>query len=563
LRVLPVVLGVALFALSASGVRGEAAPGSVPMTVALAPGSAYGSPSDGITTAARVEVVGQTVPGMKVGVHRPGQGRGTSVTQADGAGHFTMMVGVRPGANLLAFGPVAGTTISDQTSLVVVCWPRPVERPFQGSPVAAGQPFARLIPNSQAYAPGVPPRPLATALSQTMVEDPDHPAFSANIALGLVFFGQFVDHDLTLNDTVAGQGPSVSATKPVDLRTPALDLDPVYGLGPENQPEFYTPDGLFFQLGTGGTDLLRDADGVAIIGDPRNDENGQIASIHLAFQKYHNTLMTAALNGALPDSLNRAQKNALFAMVRNRVIGFHQGLVANALAVAFSGVAISDDMPPMARIPVEFSAAVYRLGHTLVPNTIVVDAQGTRLSPTDPRLRGPGSEVSYTLLFGPGAQPAARFDALLSVTMHTLLIPLSPTQSGPGDLIGGNAANIGQGHIDANGVMHLDLAETNILRGREQHLPAGEEYLAMLDGRRYNPLVDGNTDLFVYMLREAAPLGHLGRVGGDVFHRTIGGILAADPFRYTNPQVYAPEQISRFRQANFASLLHTIGAPGF
>src|SRR5262249_2732781 len=83
-RVLPVVLGVTVCALSASGVRGEAAPGSVPMTVALAPGSAYGSPSDGITTAARVEVVGKTVPGMKVGVHRPGQGRGTSVTQADG-----------------------------------------------------------------------------------------------------------------------------------------------------------------------------------------------------------------------------------------------------------------------------------------------------------------------------------------------------------------------------------------------------------------------------------------------------------------------------------------------
>jgi hypothetical protein len=543
--------------------RGDSPPESVPTTVALAPESAYGPPSDGITTSARIKVVGQTMPGVTVGVDQPGDGRGRVVTRSDSAGQFTLAVRVRPGANLLTFGTVVGKAIDAQASLLVVRWTRPAVRPFQGSPMAGNQPFARLIPNSQAYAPRLPPRPAATAISQAMVEDPNHPKFSPNIVLGLVFFGQFVDHDLTLNATTAGQGPSISATTPVDVRTPALDLDPVYGLGPHDQPAFYTADGLFFQLGPGGADLLRDDEGVAIIGDPRNDDNGQVLSIHLAFQKYHNTMVTELLHGALPGALNGKQKDALFAMARDHVIGFHQGLVANELVVVFTGQPVADGMPPLPRIPVEFSAAVYRLGHTLVPNTIVVDAAGTRLSPTDPRLRGPGSEVPYTLLFGPGAQPASRFDALLSVTMHTLLIPLSPTQSGPGDLIGGNAANIGQGQIDANGVMHLDLAETNILRGREQHLPSGEEYLAMLDGRPYHPLRDGNTDLFLYMLQEATPLGHLGRVGGDIVHRTIGGLLAADPYRYTNPQVYSPEQSQLFKQANFERLLHTIGAPGF
>ena len=63
-------------------------------------------------------------------------------------------------------------------------------------------------------------------------------------------------------------------------------------------------------------------------------------------------------------------------MVRNQVIGFHQGLVANELAVAFTGQPVADGMPPITAIPVEFSAAVYRLGHTLVPNTIVVDREG-------------------------------------------------------------------------------------------------------------------------------------------------------------------------------------------
>ena len=128
-----------------------------------------------------------------------------------------------------------------------------------------------------------------------------HPAFSPNIVLGLVFFGQFVDHDLTLNNTT-GQGPSQSP--PLDVRTPALDLDSVYGGGPQDESSFYTSDGLFFALGANGTDLLRDSQGVAIIGDPRNDENGLIRLIHLAFQKYHNMLMTRVLNGRWIRSLS-------------------------------------------------------------------------------------------------------------------------------------------------------------------------------------------------------------------------------------------------------------------
>ena len=248
-------------------------------------------------------------------------------------------------------------------------------------------------------------------------------------------------------------------------------------------------------------------------------------------------------------------------MVRNEVIAFHQGIVTNELAIAFTGKPVPDDMPPLTSIPVEFAAAVYRLGHTLVPNTIVVNEWGERLNPTDPSLREPANAVPYSLLFGPRAQPASRFDAVLSQTMHTLLIPFSPTNAGPGDLIGGNAPNIGMGH-SINGVMHLDLAETNILRGREQLLPSGEEYLAMLNKRPYRPQSDGNTDLFLYMLQEAAPLGHLGRVGSDVFDRTIGGVLAADPCRYTNPALFQPLQIFQFHQATVEMLLLLHGAFG-
>ena len=87
--------------------------------------------------------------------------------------------------------------------------------------------------------------------------------------------------------------------------------------------------------------------------------------------------------------------------------------------------------------------------------------------------------------------------------MHTLLIPLSPTNPGAGDLIGGTSKNIGMGHI-INGVMHLDLAETNILRGREQ-LPSGEVYLAMFHNLRYRSMT-ATIDLFLWRCPQEALL---------------------------------------------------------
>jgi hypothetical protein len=442
--------------------------------------------------------------------------------------------------------------------------PMAFARPYNGSPTPANSPFTRIIPNSQAYGLNAAPRPDAKTISLQMAEDPNHPSYSSapKIELGLVFFGQFVDHDLNFNTTEAGQGASVDPNHPINRRTPALDLDPVYGGGPHGDPEFYTPDGLFFRLGTNGNDLLRDPNGVAIIGDPRNDDNGMIAQIHLAFQKYHNLLMARALHGVDTGSLNPAQKDALFNAVHDRVIGFYQGIVANKFGTAITGRPIPTNEPPLANVPAEFDMAVFRLGHTLVPNTVVVDHQGDRKSPIDPSLRGPGAFVPMDLLFGPHAQSSAKFDNKIAEVMRELLIPLSPTNPGAGDLIGGNSPNIGQGQI-INGVMHLDLVETNILRGREVHLPSGEEYLAMLQHRPYNPATDGNTDLFQYVMDEATPLGHLGTVGTDVVDRTIGGLLAADPYRYNNPARFTPRQIAQFQHATVEKLLHQIGTPGF
>ena len=206
------------------------------MGLSLAPGSAYGPPSDGITTARSSRWSAIRRPATRLASTDVGQwgcalrhpGRPFGPVHVDGRRSAR---GKPP-----AFRAGVGKTIDDQASLVNrLLAPTGDCDPSMAARTPAKRPFARLIPHSQAYAPGLPPRPSATAISQAMVEDPNNPEFSPNIVLGLVFFGQFVDHDLTLNDTTAGQGPSVSAANPIDLRTPALDLDSVYGLGPHDR----------------------------------------------------------------------------------------------------------------------------------------------------------------------------------------------------------------------------------------------------------------------------------------------------------------------------------------
>ena len=59
-----------------------------------------------------------------------------------------------------------------------------------------------------------------------------------NIPAGFTYFGQFVDHDITLDLTSLGD----KEKDPLGIenfRTPSVDLDCVYGLGPDGSPHLY------------------------------------------------------------------------------------------------------------------------------------------------------------------------------------------------------------------------------------------------------------------------------------------------------------------------------------
>jgi len=253
------------------------------------------------------------------------------------------------------------------------------------------------------------PREALLALSKKMTADPERdtkdpslPSASpedpkkriqddeenAGIPAGYTYLGQFIDHDITFDPASSLQQQN-DPDALVDYRTPRLDLDSLYGRGPADQPYMYS--GSRFRLGralfeldqpTKARDLPRfndpnDPNGAkrALIGDKRNDENVIVSQLHAAMLHFHNKLVDQ-------------DSKASFTEVQRRVRWHYQWIVVNDFLVKTCGKdAVEDILPHLGKkqpiwkhqpklvfykwredpfMPIEFSAAAYRFGHSMV-----------------------------------------------------------------------------------------------------------------------------------------------------------------------------------------------------
>jgi hypothetical protein len=200
------------------------------------------------------------------------------------------------------------------------------------------------------------------------------------VPAGYTYFSQFVDHDVTFETTSnleAGQSPA-----PTNLRTPRLDLDCLYGSGPDDQPFMYGKDGAsLLPDDENAVDLLRippsDPNyGRAVIGDKRNDENSIVCQIQLAFIKFHNKVVKAFAEQGLTGP-------NLFVKARNEVRWTYQRIVLEDLLARVIDHTVYDFFmqqraekgdrayvlySPDKRwaVPLEFAGAAYRFGHSMV-----------------------------------------------------------------------------------------------------------------------------------------------------------------------------------------------------
>jgi hypothetical protein len=220
-----------------------------------------------------------------------------------------------------------------------------------------------------------------SALGTAMKGGPDLPKDGqdpeeSGIPALYTYLGQFVDHDITF-DPASSLQMQDDPDALTDFRTPAFDLDNVYGRGPDDQPYMYDGNNAFL-LGnklTGAdpnaTDLPRNSGNPprALIGDPRNDENTIVSQLQGLFHRFHNR--TLKDNSGLP--FEQIQRLVRFHYQYILLNDFLPRIVHSSVIAALKTNGSYDKSKlkffhwrtgPF--MPVEFSVACYRLGHSMI-----------------------------------------------------------------------------------------------------------------------------------------------------------------------------------------------------
>ena len=298
-----------------------------------------------------------------------------------------------------------------------------------------------------------------------------NPVLTPGMPAGFVFFGQFIDHDITL-DVTSSIDRSNDPEAIGNFRTPVLDLDCIYGAGPEASPHLYVQhDGgdVFANASlltrNDGVDLARNPAGRALIGDPRNDENPVVSQLQLAFIRFHNEVVRRLAGQGTPHG-------ELFETAQQRVRWHYQWILLWDFLPRIAGRRVVLDILGQGRafylpesepfIPVEFSGAAYRFGHSQVPSPIAfndtfqnVDLFDSAVGATfNPLQAGP---IDWRNFFGPTSTRARPIDTKLSSTL--LNLPF----------------------VEDADPFRKSLAVRNLLRGQALGLPSGQAICARME----------------------------------------------------------------------------------
>jgi hypothetical protein len=444
--------------------------------------------------------------------------------------------------------------------------------------------FGLMFKRLPAFAP---PDELLTALGVTMQEDPgtdvdDNDRLNDNpnplLSSGVTFLGQFIDHDITMDTTpLAEQRRDPHAV--TNFRSARYDLDAMYGLGPGADPRLYDPSDpakLSIVVNDNGVeDAPRRSDGVAVIADPRNDQHLVICQLHVAMAKFH---------GALVDHLRRqgVPEGGVFDAARRLARWHYQWVVIHDFLPRIVGQGVVDEVllevrgkttkvdlafykpknPTKAMLPVEFSVAAYRFGHSMARPRYTVREGVSKVplfeaAPSENNLNGSRPiparlRIDWNKFFGPSSRPSRRIDARLAAPLFILPGSVVPPPD-PQTL----------------------LAVRNLLRGKRLGLPSGQRVAAAMGGPVLTnaelgldePEWQGEAPLWFYVLKEAELLAQgqrLGPVGGRIVTEVLVGLLSYDRGSYLNqrpafepapPIAASPGQFSIRDLLGFAGLV--------
>jgi len=402
-------------------------------------------------------------------------------------------------------------------------------------------------------------------LGERMIEETADPKTAVNVPAIYTFFGQFVDHDITLEmgsskNSLANPSPIPLDQIPgqiVNSRSPKLDLDNVYGpdLDGNSIPREADEARLRLDLVKGiyasGTevpnDLPRRPNGSAFIGDPRDDENIVTAQLHVAFMRAHNVLV---------------EREGTYEAASRQLRQHYQWIVLNDLLKRIADPLIVKNVktrpakffkykPGPFFMPLEFSVAAYRFGHSKVRAAYDMFNdinEGGDLGLLFSRARQPLTK-SWVIDWTHFVKPELGFNhpRPIDTTLTELLLELLPKQL-----------------IDKD--KERNLATRNLLRGYILNLPTGQAVAKAMASDGIVPMTDEemksvtqehdqykllkdtgfltSTPLWFYILAEAKFYSrgyHLGPVGStivaevliEVLRNSTDSILSEDDWRPT------------------------------
>jgi len=455
------------------------------------------------------------------------------------------------------------------------------------------------------------------ALGQAMIDlenVSDTPDTTSTIPTVFTYLGQFINHDITAqtdrmsmvntirDPIVVPQMPKHVLCNLKNLRRAFLELDSIYGDGRSYDSTYPTQaeargffDGAKMQIGLNtvnsdipglrippGNDLRRDlprnsADRRAIIGDARNDENLIVSQLHTGFLRFHNAIVDEIASCGV-----RLSDASLFNEARRLTRWHYQWIVLNQYLPTIAKRSVIDDIRTHGRrffrpiedvfIPLEFSAAAFRFGHSMVRNS-----------------------YDFNRNFGddPGALAAADFRLMFAFTGCGGFTPSGRggTEEGPLTLpfnwiiewdrfvLADENARHAARKIDTHLAQDLSdmsterlaepnaspalqdllahLAMRNLLRGYSLSIPTGqalarvmgitplgEDELTHGNSSVLNTLLDTSgfirqTPAWYYILKESEVREHgnsLGEVGSRIIGETLVGLIEEDPDSFLNAE---------------------------
>ncbi|MEO8201161.1 MAG: heme peroxidase family protein [Gemmatimonadota bacterium] len=352
-------------------------------------------------------------------------------------------------------------------------------------------------------------------------------------AAGWPFFGQFIAHDVTADRSALVDQADIRVL--TNARRQKLNLEFLYGSGPVGDPYLFDtrdPAKLLLGINDAGNpdDLQRNAQGTAIIVDPRNDSHLVMAQMQVLFTRFHNRIVDWLRTSGVSEK-------AVLGETQRLVRWHYQWIIVHEFLPSVAGRELVDELladgtryyNPATEpyIPLEFADAAYRYGHGQIRQDYQVNA-GTTPVPLFPDLMGfqpvPSSRVvDWSYLFDlpgrPAAQRAKKLDGLLCGSIMHL-----------------PSAITGDVEVEA---FH-SLAARDLQRGHAVGLPSGETIARHIGAPSLTREQTGlasldwhdETPLWYYILKEARALAEgdrLGPVGGRIVAEVLIGLLDHDP----------------------------------